>query len=151
MAVLHPVHCKQRSAWLQVIPHSVTFIGGADEGGGGNRISEEQIKNYLDSILGEAPRPDWGVPQGWGAYISGAQSAGREGVKRVRLSRGQHFGTKVAAPHRARLFVVGYLRLHALRQQWHHPVGPALSWGAHVGDLTSWRGDQLPKPCWTAS
>eukprot|EP00891_Asterochloris_glomerata_P000504 jgi/Astpho2/504/fgenesh1_pg.00011_%23_75_t len=53
-----------------VIPHSVTFIGGADEGGGGNRISEEQIKNYLDSILGEAPRPDWGVPQGWGAYIS---------------------------------------------------------------------------------
>ena len=76
------------SACLQVIPHSVTFIGGADEGGGGNRISEEQIKTYLDSILGEAPRPDWGVPQGWGAYISGVQSAGREEGEGRRLSRG---------------------------------------------------------------
>ena len=41
------------------------------EGGGGNRISEEQIKAYLDATLGEAPRPSWGVPQGWGAYLAG--------------------------------------------------------------------------------
>jgi hypothetical protein len=39
--------------------------------GGGNRISEERIKYVLDSTRGEAPRPAWGVPQGWGEYLAG--------------------------------------------------------------------------------
>ena len=56
---------------VKVIPHSGFLIASTDEGGGGNRISEEQIKGYLDSTLGEAPRPTWGVPGGWGEYLAG--------------------------------------------------------------------------------
>ena len=57
---------------VKIIPHSMAYISTAEEGGGGNRISEEQIKSYLENTLGEAPRPAWGCPGGWGAYISGA-------------------------------------------------------------------------------
>lgn len=56
---------------VKVIPHSGVLITSTDEGGGGNRISEDQIKLYLDSALGEAPRPTWGVPSGWGEYLAG--------------------------------------------------------------------------------
>ena len=56
---------------VKIIPHSVGFLSSAEEGGGGNRISEERIKYFLDSTLGDAPRPTWGVPQGWGVYLSG--------------------------------------------------------------------------------
>ncbi len=56
---------------VKIIPHSVGFLASAEEGGGGNRISEDRIKYFLDSTLGEAPRPTWGVPQGWGTYLSG--------------------------------------------------------------------------------
>ncbi|CAK0749175.1 hypothetical protein CVIRNUC_001890 [Coccomyxa viridis] len=55
---------------VKIIPHSVTFLASAEEGGGGNRISEERIKYFLDCTLGEAPRPSWGVPQGWGEYLA---------------------------------------------------------------------------------
>lgn len=42
------------------------------ENGGGNRVSEEQIKKYLCYTLGEeAPQPEWGLPDGWGQYLSG--------------------------------------------------------------------------------
>ena len=58
---------------VKIIPHSVTFLASAEEGGGGNRISEERIKYFLDCTLGEAPRPSWGVPQGWGEYLAGEQ------------------------------------------------------------------------------
>ena len=58
---------------VKIIPHSIGFLASAEEGGGGNRISEERIKFFLDSTLGEAPRPTWGVPGGWGEYLSGAQ------------------------------------------------------------------------------
>ena len=57
---------------VQVIPHSVGLVTIGEGDGGGNRISEEQIKLYLNSTLGDAPRPEWGVPGGWGAYLSGA-------------------------------------------------------------------------------
>lgn len=60
---------------VKIIPHSVTFLASAEEGGGGNRISEERIKYFLDCTLGEAPRPSWGVPQGWGEYLAGARKA----------------------------------------------------------------------------
>ncbi len=56
---------------VKLIPHSVEHIANSEEGGGGNRISEEQIKIYLDSTLGEAPRPTWGIPNGWGDYVAG--------------------------------------------------------------------------------
>ena len=57
---------------VKVIPQSAPQIMNSDEGGGGNRISEEQIKSFLENTLGEGPRPAWGVPQGWGGYLSGA-------------------------------------------------------------------------------
>lgn len=56
---------------VKIIPHSAGFLSTAEEGGGGNRISEDRIKFFLDSTLGEAPRPTWGVPQGWGVYLAG--------------------------------------------------------------------------------
>ena len=57
---------------VKIIPHSVGFLASAEEGGGGNRISEERIKYFLDCTLGDAPRPAWGLPNGWGSYLSGA-------------------------------------------------------------------------------
>lgn len=66
---------------VKIIPHSIAYLAVSDEGGGGNRISEDQIKNFLDKTLGEAPRPAWGVPNGWGYYLSGACREGtREGA-----------------------------------------------------------------------
>lgn len=41
------------------------------ENGGSNRVSEEQIKAFLKGTLGEAPQPDWGLPNGWGLYLAG--------------------------------------------------------------------------------
>jgi hypothetical protein len=41
--------------------------GGAS--GGGNRLSERQIRDFLE-FLGDAPEPEWGLPEGWGTYIS---------------------------------------------------------------------------------
>lgn len=61
---------------VKIIPHSISYISTAEEGGGGNRISEDQIKSYLENTLGEAPRPPWGCPGGWGSYLSRAQPPG---------------------------------------------------------------------------
>jgi len=54
---------------VKIIPQSFPFLA-TTEDGGGNRISEEQIKFYLDKTLGSAPRPDWGLPKGWGHYVA---------------------------------------------------------------------------------
>ena len=55
----------------KLMPHSEPYlrIGGEDTNGG-NRVSEEQIRNYLATSLGEAPQPAWGLPQGWGQYLA---------------------------------------------------------------------------------
>ncbi|KAL4443494.1 hypothetical protein ABPG75_011231 [Micractinium tetrahymenae] len=55
---------------VKLLPQSIGYIGANEEAGGGNRISEEQIKNYLEKTLGEAPRPQWGVPNGWFSYVA---------------------------------------------------------------------------------
>jgi hypothetical protein len=55
---------------VKVMPQSVALVSNTDEQGGGNRISEEQIKSYLDRALGDAPRPAWGVPAGWHVYLA---------------------------------------------------------------------------------
>lgn len=35
-------------------------------------MTEPQIKNYLKNTIGEeAPQPQWGMPNGWGAYLAG--------------------------------------------------------------------------------
>ena len=53
------------------------FLVVSDEGGGGNRVSEEQIKDYLRHTVGlEAPQPEWGLPKGWGDYLAGRRRAG---------------------------------------------------------------------------
>lgn len=62
---------------VKVIPHSVSLISSSEEGGGGNRISEDQIKSYLDETLGEGPRPMWGLPGGWGDYCASKSNAGQ--------------------------------------------------------------------------
>ncbi len=62
---------------VKVIPHSVALISSSEEGGGGNRISEDQIKSYLDEALGEGPRPLWGLPGGWGDYCASRSNAGQ--------------------------------------------------------------------------
>ena len=54
---------------MKIIPHSISYISTAEEGGRGNWISVEQIKGYLENTLGEAPRPQCGCPGGWGAYL----------------------------------------------------------------------------------
>ena len=37
-----------------------------------SRVSEPEIKEYLRRVLGsEAPQPEWGLPDGWGAYLAG--------------------------------------------------------------------------------
>ena len=56
---------------VKVIPQSINNIKSCDESGGGNRISEDQIKHYLTFTLGDAPQPRWGVPNGWGSYLAG--------------------------------------------------------------------------------
>jgi hypothetical protein len=60
---------------IKIFPQSVKNLGHDQEAGGGNRISEDQIKNYIKTTLGEggddeAPVPEWGVPQGWGEYLA---------------------------------------------------------------------------------
>ena len=55
---------------VKIFPHSIALVGTNEESGGGNRISEEQIKSYLEKTLGEAPRPAWGVPNGWNGFLA---------------------------------------------------------------------------------
>ncbi|GAB4818490.1 hypothetical protein N2152v2_005536 [Parachlorella kessleri] len=55
---------------VKILPQSIGYIGSGEEAGGGNRISEEQIKFYLEKTLGAAPRPTWGVPGGWNQYLA---------------------------------------------------------------------------------
>ena len=33
-------------------------------------MSEQQIRGFLDAALGEAPRPEWGIPGGWHGYLA---------------------------------------------------------------------------------
>jgi hypothetical protein len=47
-------------------------------------VSEDQIKEYLRYNLGEAPMPEWGLPNGWGSYLSGA--GGHEGGRCARVA-----------------------------------------------------------------
>ncbi|KAF5843285.1 hypothetical protein DUNSADRAFT_87 [Dunaliella salina] len=56
---------------VKFIPKSAEILNTSLDNGGGNRVSEEQIKNYLRKTLGEeAPQPEWGLPEGWGQYLS---------------------------------------------------------------------------------
>eukprot|EP00955_Chlamydomonas_euryale_P105919 365668-Chlamydomonas_euryale.AAC.6 len=55
---------------VKLMPASSGILSNADEGGGGNRVSEGQIKEYMTRVLGDAPKPTWGMPSGWGAYLS---------------------------------------------------------------------------------
>ena len=44
------------------------------EPGGGNRLSEPQIKEFLAEVLGDAPHPTWGLPEGWSTYVAGERT-----------------------------------------------------------------------------
>lgn len=57
----------------KLIPQSACNLPSAGaEGGGGNRLSEDQIREYLKLTLGGAPQPDWGLRDGWASYVAGA-------------------------------------------------------------------------------
>ncbi|GAX83701.1 hypothetical protein CEUSTIGMA_g11126.t1 [Chlamydomonas eustigma] len=55
---------------VKLMPQSAPLLTSTDDGGGGNRVSEEQIKIYLKNLLGDAPAPTWGIPDGWGDYLA---------------------------------------------------------------------------------
>lgn len=89
---------------VKVIPHSVSLISSSEEGGGGNRISEDQIKSYLDEALGEGPRPLWGLPGGWGDYCSSKSNAGH--AHNIYISHPSKNGLAACiAPCRAKLLL----------------------------------------------
>jgi len=39
------------------------------------QIQADDIKVYLAATLGEAPKPDWGLKNGWGQYLAGGLTA----------------------------------------------------------------------------
>ena len=55
---------------LKLLPQSAAHVSGTADDGGGNRLSEDQIKAYLAATLGEAPPPPWGLPEGWPSYLA---------------------------------------------------------------------------------
>ncbi|KXZ47052.1 hypothetical protein GPECTOR_38g289 [Gonium pectorale] len=63
---------------VKLMPESSRFLTVPDEGGGGNRVKEEHIKDYLNKVLGRShdasdetpPYPEWGLSSGWAAYLS---------------------------------------------------------------------------------
>ena len=40
----------------------------------GNKITEKDIKQYLEVTLGDAPQPAWGLPDGWDVYLACASA-----------------------------------------------------------------------------
>ena len=69
---------------LQIIPDSVSCVFNRHDDGGGNKVTEPQIKLYLRAALGDAPQPEWGLPEnskhcGWGGYLAGEGEGGGGG------------------------------------------------------------------------
>ena len=72
---------------LQVLPQSANIMSGilgaganedSNESARGNRVTEDQIKDYMRYALGtECPQPEWGLPQGWGLFMAGARRVSR--------------------------------------------------------------------------
>lgn len=61
----------------KLMPQSEKFLRIGGEDSGGNRVSEDQIRAYLATSLEGAPQPKWGLPDGWGQYLSGATAVTR--------------------------------------------------------------------------
>eukprot|EP00890_Picochlorum_soloecismus_P004757 jgi/Picsp_1/5282/NSC_02644-R1_hypothetical protein CHLNCDRAFT_142040 [Chlorella variabilis] len=56
---------------LKFFPHSADLAMPQEEYGGGNRLTGDQIRSYLEKLLGpEAPQPEWGIPAKWNGYIA---------------------------------------------------------------------------------
>jgi hypothetical protein len=61
---------------VKLMPDSERYLEVGE--GGGNRMSRDQIKEYLRNVLRGAgdpatpppPYPNWGVPDGWGKYLA---------------------------------------------------------------------------------
>lgn len=53
----------------KLLPRSACYMPSGSDGGG-NKVQAEQIKVYLAATLGEAPKPDWGLKNGWGQYLA---------------------------------------------------------------------------------
>lgn len=62
---------------VRIIPQSERFFGESGTeapAGGGNKMTENEIKEYIRVALGEAPQPTWALPEGWGQYLAGVAS-----------------------------------------------------------------------------
>lgn len=56
---------------LKLFPHSAELAAPQEEYGGGNRLTGDQIRSYLEKLLGpEAPQPEWGIPGKWNGYVA---------------------------------------------------------------------------------
>lgn len=53
------------SILLQLIPSFATYFQLDEE-----NISERQLRWYIEDALGEAPQPEWGLPNGIGSYLA---------------------------------------------------------------------------------
>jgi len=55
---------------IKIFPQTYETLAVVQHGHANSRSSEEDIKDYLHGVLGEAPRPEWGLPDGWGSYLA---------------------------------------------------------------------------------
>ena len=55
---------------IKIFPQTYETLAVVQHGHPNSRSSEEDIKDYLHGVLGEAPRPEWGLPDGWGSYLA---------------------------------------------------------------------------------
>jgi hypothetical protein len=62
----------------KLMPRSECYLRIGGEDSGGNRVSEDQIRSYLSTTLGQAPLPEWGLPQGWGQYLAGVTRVSKD-------------------------------------------------------------------------
>ncbi len=78
----HTVICAIQVRILKkIIPHSTVYISTGEEGVSIRDPTAAQISSYLNNTLGEAPRPAWGCPGGWGTYLSSALATHAQGFK----------------------------------------------------------------------
>ena len=54
--------CVSASASASAADFLISFVR--------SRASESEINAYLNAVLGDAPRPRWGLPAGWAAYLA---------------------------------------------------------------------------------
>ena len=74
---------------LKLMPSTSRFIDGEWTG---RNASEPDVKEYFARVLGDdAPRPEWGLPDGWRKYLAGEKRVTLFFVRGVRKYYSQQF------------------------------------------------------------